>query len=176
MRKKEIKLKKCRVCGKKFAPSMSLDVSCSPLCAFELLNEKKAKAKAKPKAKTRGNLVEEVQVEFNKFLRQRDARLPCISCGTTSNVSFHAGHYRSVGSSCELRFNEDNCHKQCEHCNIQLGGNIHEYREGLLSRIGSERLAKLEGPHPLNHYSHSDLLDLKKHYRAMARDIEKQAA
>ncbi len=84
-----------------------------------------------------------LQTVFNAYIRQRDHALPCISCGTHKGQR-HAGHYRSVGSTPELRFNEDNVHAQCATCNNHLHGNLIEYRKGLVDRIGLERVEALE--------------------------------
>jgi hypothetical protein len=54
------------------------------------------------------------------------------------------GHYMSVGSTPELRFNEDNVHKQCERCNTFYSGNLINYRISLIDRIGIERVEFLE--------------------------------
>jgi hypothetical protein len=56
----------------------------------------------------------------------------------------NAGHYMSVGSTPELRFNEDNVHKQCERCNSYFSGNLVNYRRELINRIGVERVEFLE--------------------------------
>lgn len=75
-----------------------------------------------------GEWTREVQVEFNRFIRARDANQPCISCGRQSGAKRNAGHYRPVGACPELRFCEINCHVQCEHCNSYNSGNLSLYR------------------------------------------------
>lgn len=91
----------------------------------------------------RPKLIRQLQILFNAHIRQRDKDLPCISCGCYVEVG-QAGHYKSVGSHPELRFNLDNVHKQCEKCNIELSGNIENYRIGLIKRIGLSRVEALE--------------------------------
>ena len=118
----------------------------------------------------------EAQIAFNKFIRLRDAGQPCISCGRYHQGQWHAGHYRTVGANPELRFEELNCHAQCAPCNNHLSGNLINYRKGLLNKIGIEKLEWLEGNHPAKHYSISEIIELKKHYRARCRELEKQAA
>ena len=59
----------------------------------------------------------------------------------------NAGHYRSVGSCPELRFNEENCFLQCEHCNSYLSGNIIEYRKRLADKMGAYKVEWIEGKH-----------------------------
>jgi hypothetical protein len=68
----------------------------------------------------------------------------CISCGQIKDEQYmHAGHYYSVGQYPGLRFDEDNCHGQCNHCNIFLHGNLIEYTYNLPLKIGTERFEKL---------------------------------
>ena len=86
------------------------------------------------------------QAEFNKFIRLRDAHLPCISCQRFHEGRYDAGHYLSIGAHPEHRFNEDNCHKQCHwNCNIQQSGNIKNYRIELVKKIGIQKVTKFRG-------------------------------
>lgn len=87
-------------------------------------------------------LKKKAQTVFNAWIRNRDHGQACISCGSwTTN---HASHYFSAGHYPGLRFNEDNVHASCLKCNYYLHGNLVHYREGLLKRIGQERVEKLE--------------------------------
>src|SRR6185436_3123720 len=97
----------------------------------------------KEKLKTRSDYLKEAQVEFNSWIRARDAKLPCISCGGFTGKR-NAGHYRSVGAFPELRFHPDNAAGQCERCNTYLSGNLVEYRKHLIARIGTARVEHLE--------------------------------
>jgi len=42
----------------------------------------------------------------------------------------------------------------------------------LLDRIGDERLARLEGPHPARKYTIEDLKQIRATYRRKAKEIE----
>jgi hypothetical protein len=64
--------------------------------------------------------IKQAQHAFNEFIRYRDRDFPCISCGRHHDGQYHAGHFRTTGASPELRFDEDNCHKQCSACNNHL--------------------------------------------------------
>lgn len=55
-----------------------------------------------------------------------------------------AGHYYSTGYYDGLRYDEDNCHGQCRACNTFLHGNLIEYQENLIKKIGIERFEKLK--------------------------------
>lgn len=79
---------------------------------------------------------------FNLYIRKRDDKLGCISCGSHDQIQ--AGHYYSAGHYELLRFNEDNVHSQCLRCNYYLSGNLTHYREGLIKKIGIERVEKLD--------------------------------
>ncbi len=185
----QVKQKKCRVCRGLFTPVRPMQAVCSPACAITKVkadNAKKAKASLaakrketalrKESLKTKPVLTREAQAEFNKFIRARDAGKPCISCGKPDTGVANqrdAGHYRSVGSCPELRFDEDNVMAQCISCNRYLSGNAVDYRLGLIARIGLERVERLEGKHPPKNYTHDQLRAIKATYRAKTKEIER---
>lgn len=177
---KPARKKKCRVCKEPFSPANSLQVACRVKCALEHAREQRKKKEArelrarKQALKTRSDWLKEAQVEFNKFIRERDADLPCISCGRHHQGQYHAGHYRTVGACPELRFNEFNCHKQCAPCNNHLSGNIVEYRINLVERIGQAAVEWLEGPHDPVKYTIDEIKEIKRLYRQKTRELIKQ--
>lgn len=181
-------MKTCKACKEKFTPWNSLQSACGPVCALVVAKaqteKKAAQAKAQARAETRKELeriktrsqhTKDAQVAFNAFIRARDAHLPCISCGTTTAGQFHAGHYRTTKAAPELRFDEQNVHKQCAQCNNFDSGNIVEYRIALVRRIGAKSLAQLEGPHEAKKYTVDELKEIKAHYRKMAREIKSKS-
>lgn len=120
----------------------------------------------KEKLKTKGEWTKEAQKAFNAYVRWRDRREPCISCGNfTADHSvggnWDAGHYRSTGSAPHLRFHLWNCHKQCVKCNRYLSGNVADYRVALVWKLGHERLEALESSHEPKNYSIDDLKRIK---------------
>jgi hypothetical protein len=119
---------------------------------------------AKAKLKTRTEHLADAQAVFNQYIRARDAALPCISCGRHHTGAWDAGHYRSVGAQPVLRFHGDNTHKQCVPCNQHKGGNAIEYRIGLRTRIGDERLEFLEREHSLAKYTIEDAKRINAEY------------
>ena len=139
------------------------------------IESKRLKAK-KERLKTKCAHLREAQASFNAYIRERDAQEPCISCGRYHTGKYDAGHYRSVGSAPELRFDEDNCHRQCVPCNQHLSGNLISYRINLVKRIGQERVDKLEGPHEPKNYTIEQIQDIKAHYRKRVREMQKQKA
>lgn len=188
MMTKPAKPRKCKVCKKPFVPASSFVTWCSPECGYQLAQDKLRKQRedaskeerrkhriARELMKTPKKLKSEAQTAFNKFIRARDKNEPCISCGTTKqDIQYHAGHYRSVGAHPELRFNEDNCHKQCSRCNNFLSGNLVEYRAKLIKKIGLGKVESLEGPHEAKRYTPDELRAIKKEYNAKWRALEKQ--
>lgn len=107
-------------------------------------------------------------------IRERDHDLPCISCGTFETVQWEAGHYRSRGKASHLRYNEDNIHKQCHHCNVQMSGNQQQYRIGLVEKIGAERVEALENNNTPHRYTIEELEGIRRHYSALRRALIKQ--
>lgn len=90
--------------------------------------------KKKKKELSMAQLKKVVQRKVNEYVRLRDAKLPCISCGKRGKLE--AGHYWAMGSNGSLRYNLDNLNGQCTSCNRFKSGNLLEYRLGLVKRIG----------------------------------------
>lgn len=102
-------------------------------------------------------LLKRAQIQFNRFIRDRDKDLGCISCG--AEVS-EAGHYYSQGHHSSLRFNEVNTNGQCTRCNCFLHGNLIYYRQGLLKRYGQQKLDLLDSVatrNPVTKYGRMEL-------------------
>ena len=169
------KLKKCRVCKLSFMPCRTMQITCSLPCALKHgeaaveSKNKKERKEQKLKLKTKSKWLQEAQAVFNRFIRLRDANENCISCGRNHPGQYHAGHYRSVGAAPELRFNEDNCHKQCSPCNNHLSGNSIDYRLNLIEKIGQDRVDKLETKRELPHLTIDDIKQIKVNYQAKVK-------
>jgi hypothetical protein len=86
-------------------------------------------------------LLKQAQIVFNKWIRERDKDLGCISCGGSVD---HAGHYFAQGSNSALRFDEMNVNGQCVGCNTYKHGNLINYRKGLVKRYGKEETEQFE--------------------------------
>lgn len=195
---KQPKPKTCRnaTCSIKFVPQRLGQAVCSPACALATkdVNQQKARKSLaqverreirvrKEKLKSRADHLREAQAAVNEFIRLRDAHLPCISCDSQPNdhdlmtgSRWDAGHYRSVGSCPELRFEPLNIHRQCVRCNRNLSGNAVEYRIRLVLRIGAEKVDWLEGPHPARKYTVEEIKAIKADYRAKTRELKRAAA
>ena len=176
--------KKCRACGEWFHAYNTLHRACSPRCAMDVVRmdaekeQKRDTRRRKQTLKSKGELRKEAQTEFNAYIRERDLRKPCISCGRTPGQAYggtmDAGHYRSTGSCPELRFSEWNCYAQCVYCNRHLSGNAIEFRIGLRQRIGDAALEWLEQEHPPTKYTKEDYRRIKAEYRAKRRELQKE--
>ena len=104
----------------------------------------------------------------------RDAKLPCISCGAIDANKWDAGHYISVGANRTLRFNELNIHKQCSfNCNVNLSGNLINYRKGLLKKIGEEKLAWLEGWHEPEKMTKEKAIAVEKYFKEKLIELKR---
>ena len=152
---------------------------CGIECAKALAMRKRAiveyreRREAKKRAKTRAQWAKEAQMAFNRFIRMRDAHLPCISCGRHHAGQYHAGHYRSTKAAPELRFDEVNTHKQCQPCNSHLSGNVVAYRAGLIGRVGVEAVERLEGHHEPRKWAIDELKAIKEQYQAKAKELQR---
>lgn len=192
--------RKCKTCGEWFHPQYANIWWCCPehgaIYALELRARQKVKETAKrikadKKAEMEGrkhaaerrqavkplsHFRNQAQQAFNDFIRYRDRHLPCISCGRHHDGQYHAGHFRTTGANPELRFNEDNCHRQCAPCNNHLSGNLTAYRPALIAKIGQARFDALMGPHELPKWKRDDYIRIRGEYRAKLKALKQQEA
>jgi hypothetical protein len=135
--------------------------------------ERKSIRAALEKAKTRGAHLKEAQAAFNAYVRERDFGRGCISCGLPPQYKFggavDCGHYRSIGSAQNHRFNLKNAAAQCVKCNRFLGSNSVEYRKGLINKIGLEEVEKLESDQTVRKFNIEYLCRIKRIFRKKAR-------
>lgn len=188
---RSVKPKKCSECGDLFTPRFS---SFQKVCEKEecrvefalkaglkererLAKERKKKDrevidKLKEKHKDSAYYRGILQTVFNMFIRKRDEKTPCISCGTTNDIQYHSGHYFSVGAYPNLRYSEFNANKQCVKCNNYLHGNLKNYRTGLIEKIGQEKFDELESQKGIDKkYTVPELLELITHYRKRIKEL-----
>lgn len=190
--RKPAKPKKCRVatCRASFVPAKPFQSWCSPDCAVAIIRQRQDKQRKsfaqrerreikvrKEKLKSRADHLKDTQQAFNAWIRARDAGQPCISCGTTADVQYCAGHYRTTAASPELRFDPLNVHLQCNrNCNMGKSGNLLGYRPGLIEKIGIDAVEWLEGPHEPKKYTVEQLKAMTAEYRAKTRELKRAAA
>ncbi len=189
--RKQPRPKKCKnpACGVSFPPQRLGQAVCSPKCGLAIkdVNQEKARKSLaqvqrreikvrKEKLKSRAEHLKDTQIAFNAWVRERDAELPCISCGRHHQGKYDAGHYRTVGSNPALRFEPLNCHRQCSPCNTHKSGDIVNYRIELVKRIGADKVDWLEGAHEPKRYTIEDLKNIKADYLAKTKELKREAA
>ena len=168
-------------CGEKFIPVRPLQVASTMECAIRISRVKRQKAerialrKARSDAKPLSWYKTKAQNAVNALVRERDRMEPCISCGRWHDGQWHAGHYMSVGSHPELRYEPDNIHRQCQPCNSFKGGNLIGYRPRIISKIGLERVEWLEGPHAARHFTRDDLRSIEADAKEQIKVIRVEA-
>lgn len=180
----------CPICRQPATERFGLKLFCGYEHAAEWAKNAQEKSKAKKAAKdaseqrkrdrerlkqlkTRPEWLREAQTVFNKYIRLRDAGLPCISCGHQNDGSrqFHASHYKSVGGNPALRFDEANCHAACSICNNYLSGNLVPYRVALIKKIGQDEVDRLEGPQEPLKLTAEEIQELIKTYKAKVKEL-----
>lgn len=97
---------------------------------------KKIKLTPLPKLKERATKT------FNSYIRNRDAGLPCISCGNSRELQ--AGHYVPEKQSSFLRYHEWNVNGECGGCNCFDAFHLIGYRKRLIDKIGLKAVEWLE--------------------------------
>lgn len=175
---------KCKHCKAPATLKIQMANFCSVDCAYnharklqeqarkrKELKAKREHAKRRESLKSRSEWLKEAQAEFNKFIRLRDADLPCISCGRFHQGQYHAGHYLTVGAKPELRFEELNVHKQCAPCNNHLSGNLVNYRIALIDKIGLDKVEWIEGPHKPLKLTIQQIKEIKATYREKCKQL-----
>lgn len=190
---KSPKLPKCKICKTGFVRQRALQQVCSyndnPECAKEFAKQKSSKdgikeariarvehRKAKTAAKPLRWWEERCQSAVNAYVvKVRDKGEGCISCGTRNpNIQYCAGHFRTRKAASQHRYNLDNLHKQCNHhCNMQLSGNIQNYRPALITKIGLDKVDALINDNSTRRYTIPELDEMTKDFRRMLREAEK---
>jgi hypothetical protein len=175
--------KKCKNCGNQFTPYTSLQKFCTESdCIRVLVEETKAKEWKKKKAQKKEELmslqdhIKIAQQVFNKYINLRDKGKPCISCGKTITGRVNASHYFNANNHWAVRFDEDNVHSSCITCNQYLSGNLIEYGQRLVVKIGQERYERLcAEAKKTRKYSIDELKEIVILYKQKIKDYEKKA-
>jgi hypothetical protein len=183
--------KTCSVCDRVFFPARMGQRVCGMTCARKVGPTDRKRERESDKKRAQAllsvkQLKARAQDAFNKFIRARDAHLPCVSCGIenppmTPGGQWDAGHFKSRGSHPEMAFIEDNCHKQCKSCNAGAGKYpakartvAQHYEAELLNRIGPDRLAALNGPHPVLPLERDELIALEATYKQKLKALKEK--
>jgi len=168
---------RCKNCKEKFEPLRFNQKYCmNEECVRVWVETEKQKQWKAKKTRLKKELMslqdwlKLAQMTFNKYIRHRDKGMSCISCGNEPKKA-NAGHYFSQGGHSNVRFNEDNVHLQCEHCNSFLSGNLLNYRIGIEKRIGTARLIVLEViAHETKKWTIQELNEIIETYKKKLKD------
>lgn len=187
-----------KTCRKSFQPWNTLQRVCGPSCGAEWAKqerEKKERKDAIQKAKLlsqenrehRGKLIasrkiswhlDRAQKAFNAYIRARDYGNPCICCGDpidwNDKLSVNAGHWRTVAAAGHLRFNEDNVHAQKARCNLYGAGNQAAMEQGMIRKIGLERVEALRNSNKTHNWTREELTDIWEIYKAKLKKLKKE--
>jgi len=144
---------RCKQCKQKFEPKYFNQKFCmvNDECIKYFAEQTKLKTWNEKKKKIKNDLLtlqdymKIAQQVFNKYIRLRDKANVCISCKKSiKENNCDAGHYYSAGGHFNVRFNENNVHAQCSRpCNKDKSGDLINYRENLIKKIGYEEFEKL---------------------------------
>jgi hypothetical protein len=172
----KIKLKTCKACKSKFLPTKRLQSVCDWKCAITYANVSKEKLNRLKLAKSRKDTKEKLenikgwQEWFNecktiaqKYARLRDRFDGCISCEKPWNwgKQWHGSHFRPAGNFKAVALNLLNIHKACSECNNYKSGNLVEFQDNLIIKIGQEKVDWLKSQ--TQPYRHS--IDYLKRYK-----------
>ena len=172
--------KKCKECETIFTPFRTTDRLCfvctktrQAIKNLEKIKKERVK-RLKVDLMTLQDYLKKAQTEFNKYIRLRDADLPCISCGKPlrkGNVD--AGHLWSAGGHSNIRFNELNVNAQCSRpCNKDKSGDVNNYRLGFVKRYGADKLAELDLIANLERrFTKDELKELAEYYKQKCKEL-----
>ena len=132
------------------------------------------------KKPTISSLKKKCWVVFSQYIRTRDCLKTtgckdwglCITCGKRYHIKLlQAGHFISGRHNANL-FSEKGCHTQCYNCNINLRGNILEYRRQIIQRCGEGADTRLEDEaQQIKKFTPQELIDLEGYYKNKIKEL-----
>jgi hypothetical protein len=171
---------KCKNCKQpfeqvRFLQKYCLQEECVKIWVDEIKNAawKKKKQQWKVDNQKLSDLIQAAQIVFNQYIRLRDAGSVCISCQKPAKKE-NAGHYWNTAYHQAVRFDEDNVHLQCEHCNNSKHGDLANYQVHLIAKIGQERFDLLKArAKETRKFTRDEVQEIIKHYKAEIKKIKK---
>lgn len=196
-----MKTPKCKVCKEEYTKTRPLQVVCCPICALALnvINKGKEYKKETKRLKTKFDskdlphqkaLTQKVfnrmrVLEEKKWFYDQGLEPTCISCGKP-NMDWCCGHFKTVASQGNLRYDAVNTYLQCnKYCNSSKSGNIEGckntrgYRKGLLERFGTEVgewiIGYCETQTAVKKWDCDELIEMRKEFAKRVRELENEA-
>ncbi len=136
------------------------------------------KVKNKP---TLSSIKKKAWIIFSKYIRVRDCIQTtgcasfglCVTCDKRYHIKLlQAGHFISGGHNANL-FSEKGTHAQCYNCNVNLRGNLLEYRRRIISMYGVRYDEELEKQSKVAmKLTISDLQDVINFYTRKIKELE----
>lgn len=180
------KPKTCKVCKGKFEPVRPMQPTCDDFdckvahatkhaekAAEKRAKEERKKVRAeKQAAKPLQYWLKRAEAACNAWVRFRDRKDPCISCGTWDAPEFHAGHFISVGASAALRFDPSNVHRQCIACNVYGAGKQADYEKRLRYKIGNAEVERLKHAERSRKWTREELQEIEAMFKAMLKEAQ----
>ena len=129
--------------------------------------------------KKKPDLKAKLDKEFSLFIRLRDCMpnryFRCISCGQIKPFEqADCGHYFSR-THLATRFDENNCHAECRHCNRFKADHLEGYRVNLIIKIGQQKFdllkVKAAGTSKKSDFDYEQLI---KYYKALNKKLRKE--
>lgn len=123
------------------------------------------------------SLIKSVVTVCHQYIRLRDKYKPCISCGTSWNKDFQAGHFKKAELFSTIKLHEHNINGQCQQCNLRKDGNEAEYSIRLPNRIGKTNYDELVRLANLDHsidfqWDREKLKEIRKEYQRKIKELK----
>ena len=176
---------RCKHCKEKFEPARFNQKFCfNPECVKVWVDTEKTKQWKAKKTQLKKELMslqdylKIAQQVFNKYIRERDKGMSCISCGNEpmKEGNIDAGHLWSAGGHSNIRFNEYNVNAQCSRpCNKDKSGDINNYRIQFVKRYSQEILDQLDSEaHVVKKWTIEELVDIIAIYKQKCKQLTKK--
>lgn len=182
---------RCTECKRTFARERTGQKVCSIACGIEKAKRKRIERAVSPyrtKPKKPDNSLRHqlglTQSAVNCYVRWRDRLNTCVTCDNTpggaskylTGSDIDAGHFlpRSVYPS--IRFDTRQIFSQCVNCNRHNSGRRHEFRLFMIDLHGLELVEWFEAQnHPVK-WDVDEVKEIRKHYRKLLRDEQRENA
>lgn len=191
MLKHKYRNKSCKVCKTEFKAFSSTTLVCSIECAIKYNEEKNEKKEKRRKtaivkeAKAALKRMDEQKLSYwfnackaiaQKYARLRDCKDGCISCDKPPNWHgrWHGSHFRPAGNYKAVALNLWNIHKACSECNAFKSGNLINYQDRLIEKIGQKKVDWLKSQTQPHKHTKEYLQRYKKVIGKRCRQLEKR--